>query len=86
MGKVLDSDTSNMEEGLADSGAKNSTSSVPEKSETVGLTESSGRAYAKMLEGQLEPFAADYLRNVSQFTYLPGRDEAMAVHRVAELC
>ncbi|CAE7242509.1 Pol, partial [Symbiodinium sp. CCMP2456] len=58
----------------------------PKNLRPIGLTESSGRAYARMLQVQLRPFAAEYLRGITQFAYLPNRDAAMAIQRVAAHC
>ncbi|CAE7020812.1 Pol [Symbiodinium sp. CCMP2456] len=58
----------------------------PKNLRPIGLTESSGRAYARMLQVQLRPFAAEYLRGITQFAYLPHRDAAMAIQRVAAHC
>ncbi|CAE7211158.1 unnamed protein product, partial [Symbiodinium sp. CCMP2456] len=58
----------------------------PKNLRPIGLTESSGRAYARMLQVQLRPFAAEYLQGITQFAYLPNRDAAMAIQRVAAHC
>ena len=58
----------------------------PKNLRPIGLTESSGRAYASLLQAQLRPIAAAFLQNGAQFAYLPGRNAAQAIHRVAGHC
>eukprot|EP00439_Symbiodinium_sp_Y106_P059753 s480_g8.t1 len=53
----------------------------PKNLRPIGLTESSGRAYASLLQAQLRPIAAAFLQNGAQFAYLPGRNAAQAIHR-----
>ena len=58
----------------------------PKNLRPIGLTESSGRAYASILQAQLRPFAEAFLTDGAQFAYLPGRNAAQAIHRVAMHC
>eukprot|EP00439_Symbiodinium_sp_Y106_P056973 s2801_g8.t1 len=58
----------------------------PKNLRPIGLTESSGRAYASILQAQLRPFAEAFLMDGAQFAYLPGRNAAQAIHRVAMHC
>ena len=58
----------------------------PKNLRPIGLTESSGRAYASILQAQLRPFAEEFLKDGAQFAYLPGRNAAQAIHRVAMHC
>ena len=58
----------------------------PKNLRPIGLTESSGRAYASLLQAQLRPIAEAFLCGGAQFAYLPGRNAAQAIHRVAGHC
>ena len=58
----------------------------PKNLRPIGLTESSGRAYASLLQAQLRPIAEAFLQHGAQFAYLPGRNAAQAIHRVAGHC
>eukprot|EP00439_Symbiodinium_sp_Y106_P071809 s2461_g13.t1 len=55
----------------------------PKNLRPIGLTESSGRAYASILQAQLRPFAEAFLMDGAQFAYLPGRNAAQAIHRAS---
>ena len=58
----------------------------PRNLRPIGLTEPSGRAYARLLQQQLGDYASTYLREASQYAYLGGREAAMAIHRVSQHC
>ncbi|CAE7535527.1 Pol, partial [Symbiodinium sp. CCMP2592] len=58
----------------------------PKNLRPIGLTESSGRAYASILQAKLRPYAERFLADQAQFAYLPGRNAAQAIHRVAAHC
>ena len=52
----------------------------------IGLTEPSGRAYARLLQQKLRHHACEYLKDTSQFAYMPGREAAFAINRVSQHC
>ena len=58
----------------------------PRNLRPIGLTEPSGRAYARLLQQQLREYATTYLQETSQYAYLGGREAAMAIHRVSQHC
>ena len=58
----------------------------PRNLRPIGLTEPSGRAYARLLQQQLREYATIYLQETSQYAYLGGREAAMAIHRVSQHC
>ena len=58
----------------------------PRNLRPIGLTEPSGRAYARLLQQQLREYASSYLREATQYAYLGGREAAMAIHRVSQHC
>ncbi|CAE7475477.1 Pol [Symbiodinium sp. CCMP2592] len=58
----------------------------PKNLRPIGSPESSGRAYASILQAKLRPYAERFLADQAQFAYLPGRNAAQAIHRVAAHC
>ena len=58
----------------------------PRNLRPIGLTEPSGRSYARLLQQQLREYANIYLQETSQYAYLGGREAAMAIHRVSQHC
>ena len=56
----------------------------PKNLRPIGLTESSGRACAKLLQLKLRPYATQYLQGIAQFAYLPNRDASMAIQRASQ--
>ena len=58
----------------------------PRNLRPIGLTEPSGRAYARLLQQKLRDYATTYLQETSQYAYLGGREAAMAIHRVSQHC
>ena len=58
----------------------------PRNLRPIGLTEPSGRAYARLLQQKLRHHACEYLKDTSQFAYMPGREAAFAISRVAQHC
>ena len=46
----------------------------------------SGRAYARLLQQKLRHQACEYLKDTSQFAYMPGREAAFAINRVSQHC
>ena len=58
----------------------------PRNLRPIGLTEPSGRAYARLLQQKLRHYACEYLQDTSQFAYMPGREAAFAIYRVSQHC
>ena len=58
----------------------------PRNLRPIGLTEPSGRAYARLLQHKLRQHACAYLKDTTQFAYMQGREAAFAIYRVSQHC
>ena len=83
---AVDSNSCTVEERLACTHTQIPRPISPKNLRPIGLTESSGRAYASLLQAQLRPIAEGLSSARAQFAYLPGRNAAQAIHRVAGHC
>ncbi|CAE7741462.1 pol [Symbiodinium sp. CCMP2592] len=59
---------------------------LPKHLRPIGVTEVSGRIVSKILQNRLRPFVLEYLKDLPQFAYVPGRGTLDSVLRVQAHC